>query len=225
MYKWKKNIFILWGVIILTSFSVKAGSYFEFVKPEISFRTIEDLSTGITVTVINSGCCTGDLKWLDFTEADTKYKISGISIPLTVESNKTFEFKVLIKNPNTNPDLNDEILKLYSEYNESFLVIKYEAPTKIQIHNSRNENPFVLNLFTGSLVFSLENSSSVSAELFSLLGKKVDILFSNKILHKGNTTISTNTFKQLSQGIYLLQCNIHDWNGLKVVQQRVVITK
>lgn len=105
------------------------------------------------------------------------------------------------------------------------LEIKYIAPTSIQLKQVNTlAKAIAINIFPGSISFTLEKAGSFSASLYSLSGKKVAVLFNNHILAENKTYTSLAPLNNLSNGSYVLKCEVRNSEGLMSIEKRIVFT-
>lgn len=86
--------------ILLFSVSAFAGAYIVMDAKEVSFKTKEDCTKGITISGSNKGCCAGYIKSATF--KNKSLIIEGLSLPIMVAPGTSFSFKVLC-NENCSP--------------------------------------------------------------------------------------------------------------------------
>ncbi len=79
--------------VLLFSVSVFAGAHIVMDAEEVSFKTKEDCTNGITISGSNKGCCAGYIKSASF--KNNSLKTEGLSLPVMVGPGSSFSFKVI----------------------------------------------------------------------------------------------------------------------------------
>lgn len=220
-----KIIYLGFSLFFLISF-VYAGSYIEFEKREIVFHTPQELSQGISITAINSGCCPGDIRLLDFSITNPSYEIQGISLPHSLDAaGGSVTFKILARSTGLIPTNTDEMLKLYAVYNQDFLIIKYDPQTMVSQTSGEPAHPFSLTLIPGKLLLKGNDTFMVSASLFSTQGKEISSLFNDqKVNRTGQFQFSTQaTFDNISSGTYILYCKFLKNHEYTLITKTIII--
>ncbi len=214
------HVFTITLMVILTTWG---GSNFEFDLEEVSFKTQQNLIQGIVVTGVNSGCCAGEIKSLEFSNANTKYEITGITLPYTVDTRSPFSFSIIAKDPGSSQSINDEMLKLYSDYNECMLFITNEVPTGIKMCKHTESQPFSIFTASGILYLTMQKPGNVTAVLYNASGREITTLFANRYFPANMTPVSTETLYHLANGNYLLQCIVSDSENNKPFHAKIYI--
>lgn len=106
-----------------------------------------------------------------------------------------------------------------------YLKINYNPQTSIfsQYNQTQLSNVSVAVL-PGKISFSLKKAGTVSASLYSLTGQRVAVLADNRRI-AANGTYSVNALKVLSNGLYLLRCEVVTTEGITNIKRRITFVK
>ncbi len=167
------------------------------------------------------------VKSVDFTDDNSLFRLKAPDeYPVEVFPATDAEFKLMLKTRvfktlkvdtlliKTDNTSDDPVLKVIISYSEDLTSISTNQ-------NQISADPMVINITDGSVSFSLEQESKVTAALYSLSGQKVSILAEDRAItnHTFNDPFST-----ISKGLYLLKCSSVSAEGKTELTKRISVT-
>ncbi len=148
---------------------------------------------------------------------------------MVVNASATFSFKIFGGNAFTRLETDSLVLEVTDDAGGTpktvYLKINYNPQSSIySAYNQTQLSNVAINVLPGSLSFSLKKAGSVSASLYSLAGQKVSTLLDNQHVAE-NGTHAVRSFYALSNGLYLLKCQVVNAEGVTNIERRITFIK